>query len=68
MKKEEAVLGMKVRYIPFHAKGDKNHPDCEDGVITGIGKVGDFIFVRYGEERYSKATDLEDLIKITRKM
>jgi hypothetical protein len=60
---QDAKLGMKVLYIPGHAKGDKKHPDCERGIITGIGaKAEDFVFVRYGDERHSKATSVSDLI------
>lgn len=27
-------VGTKVRYVPGHAHGDRNHPDCEIGIVT----------------------------------
>lgn len=37
--------GQRVRYVPQHANGDRNHPDCEDGVVSSVG--GDTVFVKY---------------------
>lgn len=63
--------GDQVLYIPRHAKGDKNHPDCEKGIVSSTNYK--FVFVKYdnamcimttGDEPYtSKATNPEDLIK-----
>ncbi len=63
--------GMKVRYIPTHAHGDRRHPDCEDGVVSSVNAKN--VFVKYdnkmcimttGDEPYTaQATDPEDLIR-----
>lgn len=37
--------GMQVIYIPDHAEGDENHPDCEFGFVTSVR--GDVAFCRY---------------------
>lgn len=64
--------GQRVRHIPPHAKGDKNHRDCEDGVVSSTND--EYVFVKYdnavmkmesGDEPYtSKATKPDELIKI----
>ena len=43
------VEGVGVRYIPNHAKGDREHPDCEDGMVSSIVERwdGGTVFVRY---------------------
>lgn len=46
---EEFKPGQNVRYVPYHAHGDLNHPDCENGKVTSIGHSG-FIFVRFKGE------------------
>lgn len=38
-------IGSPVTYIPRHAKGDVNHPDCERGHISSITE--DHVLVRY---------------------
>ena len=38
--------GSLVRYIPRHANGNIDHPDCQNGVVSSIGN--DVVFVRYG--------------------
>lgn len=37
------MMGGKVRYIPDHAHGDVNHPDCSDGFVRSVGEF--FVFV-----------------------
>ena len=37
---EESVI-----YVPNHAKGYLNHPDCEKGVVSSFNEK--FIFVKY---------------------
>lgn len=32
--------GARVRYVPGHAKGDSNHPDCEDGIVRSFNPDG----------------------------
>jgi hypothetical protein len=66
--------GMRVRYIPTHAHGDRAHQDCENGVVSSVGVK--FVFVKYdnaaqimttGDEPYtSQATDPADLISLVR--
>jgi hypothetical protein len=58
--------GDRVRYIPNHAFGDAQHPDCENGIVTS--KNDTFVFVRYyakgGMLKFTaQATDPADLIK-----
>ena len=60
-----------VTYIPGHAFRDKEHPDCENGVVSSINNV--FVFVKYdtsgramvtGDEDYmAEATSPGDLIR-----
>lgn len=33
-------IGQRVRYIPGHAKGDPQHPDCEDGIVRSFNPDG----------------------------
>lgn len=33
-------IGQRVRYIPGHAHGDRNHPDCEDGIVRSFNADG----------------------------
>lgn len=51
-----------VVYVPSHAHGDKDHPDCERGTVTSVGETSGLVFVRYGNQPNSKATSPEDLI------
>ncbi len=65
--------GQRVRYIPMHAHGDREHQDCKDGVVKAVGDLGS-IFVLYdnavqimltGDEPYTAAgTRPKDLIHI----
>jgi hypothetical protein len=54
--------GKRVRYIPAHAHGDPNHPDCEDGIVSTTNDK--FVFVRYGGRAHGIATDPDDLIRL----
>jgi len=73
---EDFKKGMRVRYVPNHANGDTEHPDCQDGVVRAISKYdneGDTVFVLYddpylgivmktGDEPYTaQGTDPENL-------
>ncbi len=40
--------GDRVTYIPTHACGNPNHPDCESGVVSS--KNSKFIFVKYDND------------------
>ncbi len=71
MKTSDFKHGDFVTYIPHHAGGNKNCPDCENGVVSSITKM--FVFVKYdngdmkmltGDEPYTAAaTRPEDLIR-----
>jgi hypothetical protein len=59
--------GNRVVYVPTHAEGDLDHPDCEYGVVSSTDNV--FVFVRYwpsleytGWNITSQATSPEDLV------
>ena len=45
---------MRVLYIPPHAEGNRRHPDCQQGIVTGTDAT--HVFVRYGTDRHSHAT------------
>lgn len=70
LNKFSVVLGnrTRVRYVPSHAHGDKNHPDCEDGLVSSIGGTNVFVKFhksvnRYGfENATAQACSPEDLI------
>jgi hypothetical protein len=56
LKLNEVEIGRKVVYTPY-----KNCPAHlkEEGVVTGSNDR--FVFVRYGSDYNSKATDVEDI-------
>ena len=63
MNLEDFNVGDRVLYIPLHANGDRNHPDCEVGVVTS--KNDYFVFVRYNPLSINGvATDADDLVKL----
>lgn len=58
--------GGRVRYVPFHAEGNRHHADCEDGIVTSVKEKldgGYNVFVRFGTELHSKACDPETLVR-----
>jgi hypothetical protein len=58
---KDAKPGMHVRYVPNHAHGDIRHPDCENGVVTGVNEH--VVFVKYNPRHdYGVATDADDLV------
>lgn len=40
MDKSELHIGQRVRYVPRHAHGDRNHADCEDGIVRSFNPDG----------------------------
>jgi hypothetical protein len=67
--KIEFEKGDKIIYVPTHANGDKNHPDCELGYVTSVNKNG-VVFCRFfypdGRLRTvanSEGCDPADLVK-----
>ena len=71
VKTSDFKKGDKVTYVPVHAQGDRNHPDCEDGVVSSVNEKT--VFVKYnnaackmetGDEPYTAAaTYPKDLVK-----
>lgn len=49
-------IGDRVLYVPAHAGGKADHPDCEPGIVTGFNHERQLVFVRYGADGHSKAT------------
>tara|TARA_R110000772_G_scaffold17589_2_gene48911 strand:- start:2484 stop:2735 length:252 start_codon:yes stop_codon:yes gene_type:complete len=45
--KADFRVGQKVRYVPYHAKGDTEHIDCEDGVVTAIKERSPHVWVAF---------------------
>ena len=64
--------GQRVMYIPTHAHGDRDHKDCQCGVVSS--KNGAYIFVKYdnavgqmitGDENFTaQATLRTDLVLV----
>ena len=55
-------------YVPMHAEGNKNHPDCEHGYVTSTNSK--FVFCRFYDKHdrlrtvaNSEACRPEDLVK-----
>lgn len=46
----EFMPGDRVRYVPHHARGDLNHPDCEDGTVKRVGRHAGTVFVIYDDD------------------
>ena len=43
-------LGTQIIYVPSHAEGDTNHPDCEFGFVTSTTTLGAYCrYWRKGE-------------------
>lgn len=63
MKLEDAKPGMRVRYVPGHARGDVAHPDCEVGVVTSVGREN--VFVKFDPSKYyGIACDPQSLVAV----
>lgn len=58
MDKNELSIGQRVRYVPRHARGDQNHPDCQDGIARSFNPHG-FPFVVYDNATRGKMLTLE---------
>jgi hypothetical protein len=56
-------VGMRVRYIPKHARGTKDHADIEEGWVTSIGRQG-YVHVRYDKRETPQATVPTDLVAV----
>lgn len=40
---------VRVIYIPTHAEGNVDHPDCEHGAVSSVNHFGD-VFVRFDKQ------------------
>jgi hypothetical protein len=47
----ELKRGTQIIYVPTHADGWANHPDCEEGFVTSVR--GDTAFCRYWSKLYA---------------
>lgn len=56
-------IGQRVTYVPNHADGNAQHPDCERGVVTSINDSINTVFVRFGADYYSKGCYPHNLVK-----
>lgn len=60
--------GDRVVYVPGHAFGDCDHPDCEHGTVSSVGRVNN-VFVRFDKQvskfgwdgTTSESCDVDDL-------
>jgi hypothetical protein len=52
--------GDAVTYVPYHAYGNRAHPDCEHGIVTSINSIGT-IFVRFGTRQISQGCEEDQL-------
>jgi hypothetical protein len=44
---DDCIPGIAVRYVPFHAGSDYQHPDCEDGEVVRINDDRTHAFVKF---------------------
>ena len=58
MDKDQLRIGQRVRYIPGHAHGDPDHPDCEDGIVRSFNPQG-HPFVVYDSATRGKMLTLD---------
>jgi hypothetical protein len=56
-------LGDRVRYVPLHAHDNIHHEDCEEGIVTAFSATAHLVFVRFGGQVFSKACDIDTLVK-----
>lgn len=65
LEKNEIIIepGDRVIYVPTHANGDINHPDCEYGIVSSWNNRGIFVkYVRNGiPQMTAELTDPNDL-------
>jgi len=61
MELSEFKPGERVVYVPYHADGDRSHPDCERGVVTSINDH--YVFVQFKPGAVSQACKPDQLQK-----
>lgn len=48
MKRADLEVGDLVLYVPYHAHGNRGHPDCEVGVVKSMHPDNtEIVFVRF---------------------
>ena len=57
---DDFSVGQQVRYVPYHAHGDCQHPDCEDGRVTSKNAV--YVFVRFKGKVFAQACSPDQLL------
>jgi len=60
MKPEDFKPGERVTYVPYHAKGNLKHMDCERGFVSNTNEK--FVFVRF-QRSYGEACYPDQLVK-----
>ncbi len=67
----ELIKGTQIIYVPDHAEGDIEHPDCEMGFVAAVPEIyNGFILCRYwsknfpGELRTTVASELTPIANI----
>lgn len=53
---QQATKARRVIYIPNHANGDRNHPDCQHGCIKRPTDDGQAAFVLYDNLDHGRMT------------
>ena len=48
----ELIKGTQIIYVPDHAKGNIEHPDCEMGFVTNADTHNGFVFCRYWSKHF----------------
>ena len=60
------LVGDPVLYIPKHAYGNDQHPDCEHGVVTSTNEK--YVLVLYDGMATPQATDPESLRRLIKEL
>lgn len=62
MEASDFKIDDRVKYIPFHANGDENHSDCEEGDVSS--QNGIYVFVVFDGNFNSQACYPDTLKKL----
>jgi hypothetical protein len=47
MRQSKFKPGDAIIYIPMHANGDRNHPDCEHGYVHKVSERSETVFCKF---------------------
>ena len=61
----DVKLGMRVAYVPTHARGDINHPDVERGTTFSCNSK--YVFVKFDKHINKCGCEPGDLVEIERR-